>query len=60
MTLRAADYLQMFVVTGVGLTNLRYWRNDWKRPRYNTDQWDRVSGIATEYLQRATNLFTAK
>ena len=33
---------QMFMVTGGGLAAIRAWQNEGKRPRYNTDIWDRV------------------
>ena len=44
--------IQMFVITGGGLTQLQYWSNDGKRPRYSTDYWDRVSG--TRFLLAPT------
>ena len=36
----------MFVITAGGLTQLRYYMNDGKRPRYNLDPWDRAGIIA--------------
>ncbi|EXJ90700.1 hypothetical protein A1O1_03804 [Capronia coronata CBS 617.96] len=31
----------LFGVTGAGLASLRYYTNDYKRPRRQTDVWDR-------------------
>lgn len=53
----------MFGVTGVGLTALKLWESGGKRPRYNTDKWDRVSsyssfmetGLANIFLQQSKN-----
>ncbi|KAL6241134.1 hypothetical protein RBB50_012038 [Rhinocladiella similis] len=31
----------MFGVTGAGLASIKYYKNDYKRPRYLIDRWDR-------------------
>lgn len=35
--------LQMFGVTGAGLSKIRHMQNGGKRARHSVDQWDRVS-----------------
>ncbi|KAF8473334.1 hypothetical protein BDZ91DRAFT_770544 [Kalaharituber pfeilii] len=37
-----AIMIGMFGVSGAGLSLLRNYTNDWKRPRRSLDQWDRV------------------
>jgi hypothetical protein len=36
---------QMFGVTGAGLTSIRYFSNNHKRPRRGLDIWDRQSKV---------------
>ena len=33
----------MAAVTGVGISTLKYWSNDWHTPRTTLDKWDKVS-----------------
>jgi NADH-ubiquinone oxidoreductase MWFE subunit len=37
------EHLQLFGVTGAGLSTVRYYQNGGKMWRYGLDQWDRVS-----------------
>ncbi|ETN46643.1 uncharacterized protein HMPREF1541_00829 [Cyphellophora europaea CBS 101466] len=44
----------LFGVTGVGLSTIRYYNNNQKRPRWNLDMWERQM---MERDQRITGVF---
>ena len=50
--------LQMFGVTGAGLSKIRHMQNGGKRGRWAVDQWDRVCNIVL--LHGTTDLWAAK
>lgn len=54
--------MQMFGVTGAGLTAVKYFSNDGKKARWNRDLWDRVSFLTTYSVKlgNLANPLTAK
>lgn len=53
--------MQMFGVSGMGLSKIRHMQNGGKRARHSVDQWDRVSSpVNSFYFFTVANISTAK
>lgn len=46
--------VQMFAITGAGLSKIRHMQNGGKRARHSLDQWDRVSASSILFLIAAS------